>query len=323
VPFEGLSFSRALALYLGLMADPVYASLDPIFYLHHCMIDALWAYWNTLPNPSNPGGTNGNPTVTGWLNPPFPNNPRMFLMPWESAGPGTTWHYLPQDVTKLGGLSVRLSNGTSVAYDYSYDFLVNPVTSVTPFKPLASGLALGAGQFAKRLAFLSAPAIAPITSAPAVRASELLGASTGPSSIDNDGTNITVRINTGVRAKLSASLLAASASSPPDRVFLKLESVKGTSGGTSLGVYINVPGGAKERAGSAGLFGLRQASKMDDKHGGNGLSFIFDISNIIDKLHLANALDAGVLSVDVAPYRPIPAGKNVTVGRISVYRVMH
>lgn len=34
-----------------------WAAYDPIFWLHHCNIDRLWASWNQDPNRKNPGGT--------------------------------------------------------------------------------------------------------------------------------------------------------------------------------------------------------------------------------------------------------------------------
>ena len=36
----------------GLMSDPGIAALDPIFYLHHCNIDRMWAAWNANGNPN-------------------------------------------------------------------------------------------------------------------------------------------------------------------------------------------------------------------------------------------------------------------------------
>jgi tyrosinase len=41
------------------MSDPGIAALDPIFYLHHCNIDRMWAVWN--------GGGKANPKVVSEL----------------------------------------------------------------------------------------------------------------------------------------------------------------------------------------------------------------------------------------------------------------
>lgn len=55
----------------GWMYDPDFAGLDPIFWVHHCNIDRLWAAWMT-------GGGNAQETSRPWLNGPFP---RQFAMP--------------------------------------------------------------------------------------------------------------------------------------------------------------------------------------------------------------------------------------------------
>ncbi|NKX66532.1 tyrosinase family protein [Labrenzia sp. 5N] len=55
----------------GWMYDPDFAGLDPIFWVHHCNIDRLWAAWMT-------GGGNSQETSRPWLNGPFP---RQFAMP--------------------------------------------------------------------------------------------------------------------------------------------------------------------------------------------------------------------------------------------------
>ena len=55
----------------GFMSDPNYAALDPIFWIHHCNIDRLWAAWLTQ---SGNIQENGAP----WMQGPFP---RQFEMP--------------------------------------------------------------------------------------------------------------------------------------------------------------------------------------------------------------------------------------------------
>lgn len=59
----------------GYMSDPNYAALDPIFWLHHCNIDRLWAAWLTRSGNTQENGTD-------WTNGPFP---RRFTMP-DAAG---------------------------------------------------------------------------------------------------------------------------------------------------------------------------------------------------------------------------------------------
>ncbi len=59
-------------------------------------------------------------------------------------------------------------------------------------------------------------------------------------------------------------------------------------------------------AGSVGLFGLRKATLGDRSHPAKGLNFVLDITQIVDTLHLENALDADALTVRIVPHRPIP-----------------
>ena len=73
-------------------------------------------------------------------------------------------------------------------------------------------------------------------------------------------------------------------------------------------------------AGQVALFGERRATVRDGQHAGEGLNFILDITHIIDRLHLANALDRDSLQVNISPNRPLPEGAEIQVGRISVYR---
>jgi tyrosinase len=57
------------------MGDPNYAALDPIFWVHHCNVDRLWAAWLTQPINIMESGAN-------WRNGPFP---RQFEMPDPSS----------------------------------------------------------------------------------------------------------------------------------------------------------------------------------------------------------------------------------------------
>lgn len=279
---------------LGLMGYPGLAALDPIFYLHHANIDRMWAAWNL--NPAN-----ANPTDPNWLNGPAAIGDREFVMPMPA---GTSWVYTPLQMTSLRGLN------------YTYD-------SLPPAPP--------ANLFAQRLTALGATAAAtriqegaPVTTRPNV---ELMGANQEALSITGSGTSTSVRLDPGARRKVTASLAMASETAVPDRVFLKLENVRGTQDATVLSVYINLPEAAKPGdhpellAGSVGLFGLHGASVKDGKHGGQGLNFVLDITKIVDALHLNNALDVDSLKVRIVPRRAVPDEALITIGRISIYRL--
>jgi tyrosinase len=277
----------------GLMANPGTAALDPIFYLHHCNIDRMWALWNA--------NGNANPTDTKWLNGPT----RKFAMP--GAG-GKPWYYTPGQVANLSKL------------DYSYQELVAKPTPAAPAAMLAARLTrLGAAPATKKaMAALKGPVLPKKT--------ELLGASKSALRIQGVASETAVKLDTRVRRKAVASLAKASMTAPPDKVFLKVENVRGDFDAAALSVYVNLPEKAKPGqsqeylAGTVALFGLDRASAKDGQHAGEGLTFILGISRIIDELHLTNALDADSLRVRIVPSRPLPDDAKITVGRISVFR---
>ena len=90
----------------GWMFDPNFAALDPIFWVHHCNVDRLWAAWMSSP-------ANAQETGRPWGNGPFP---RQFTMP----GPG-------------GGLSVFVPSETlpGAALQPTYDDLAEG-TGIVP-----------------------------------------------------------------------------------------------------------------------------------------------------------------------------------------------
>lgn len=276
----------------GLMSDPGTAALDPIFYLHHCNIDRMWGSWNAAGN--------SNPTDAAWLDGPVA---RHFVMPWPGTEP---WYYSPKQLAKLGDL------------DYGYDDLGS--VPATPH-PLAArlerlGAPAAAARFRNGLAMLRLP-----------QPPELVGASAPSVTVPPTGNpSVTVQLDTSVRRKLANSLMAPSEAALPDRTYLQLENVTGTTDAAVLGVYLNLAAdpspAARRRAlvGEAALFGLRRASVPDGAHGGAGLTFLFDITRFVDELAQSQKLDVASLQVSLLPRRNLPDGATLTIGRISVYR---
>lgn len=271
----------------GLMSDPDIAALDPIFYLHHANIDRMWAAWNEAGN--------GNPTDPDWLNGPASVGQREFAMPMPD---GSSWVYTPDDVDSLSKV------------DYTYDDLSTGVPAVQPFNALAKRLtALGAAPAAAKTA-------AGETDMVSEENAELLGANEKALRITSSGAHAAVRLDSGVRRKVSASLMNAAEASIPDRVYLQLENVRGNIDAYKLTVTVN-----QQDAGTVGLFGLRKASQPDGEHGGEGLTLVLDITDIIDELHLNGALDTNALDVKIVPNQAVPDSADITVGRVSIYRL--
>jgi len=157
---------------------------------------------------------------------------------------------------------------------------------------------------------------------------ELVGANQGSLSIQGSEARTSVQLDRAVRSKVSASLAMAPqvAAPAPDRVFLNLENVRGLVDSTAFHVYVGLPEGANPAghpellAGSVALFGARKASIADEEHGGQGLTFVLEITKIVDSLHLNQAFDVDSLPVRIVPVKPVPEDAQVSIGRVSIFR---
>jgi tyrosinase len=282
----------------GLMSDPDTAGLDPIFWLHHANIDRLWEVWNENPT------THVDPSDPNWVNGPAAVGQRAFVLPMPD---GSSWTYTPGQMSDLSQLG------------YNYDDVSPP--SGTP-QLVARLQRLGTSPQAANT--LAARSIAMAGS----QNVELLGANTQSLRVTGSDVKTSLTLDAAVKAKVSNSLVAAqgNAQTAPDRVFLNLENVRGLNDATAFSVYINLPDNEdpakhpENLAGSIALFGVRKATLVDDKHAGDGLTFVLEITHIIDKLHLAGALDANQLHVRLVPRNPVPESAQVSIGRISVFR---
>lgn len=264
----------------GLMADPGTAGLDPIFYLHHCNIDRLWASWNAVENE--------NPTEDNWLYGPASTGEREFVMPMAD---GSSWVFTPADVKSIDVL------------DYSYEYLT-PATR-EPQIALTSrltklGAAVEALQEKQNMDF--------------GKNSELMGANDGSQPLGANGLSTKVKLDNRTWKSSRLTLTEASVNNLPDQVYLQLENVTGKMDANFLTVEVN-----SHRVGRVSLFGLRKASKKDDHHAGSGLTFNINITSVIDDLHLQKALDIDTLDVNVRLANSVDSN-DITVGRVSVYR---
>ena len=280
----------------GLMSDPDTAGLDPIFWLHHSNIDRLWEVWRENPT------SNVDPDDANWIKGPANVGERKFSMPMPD---GTSWDYTPGDMSNLSQLG------------YTYDDLSAGVPAP---QPAARLMRLGLSPAAA----LSIGGAADMGGAKEV---EMVGANQGALRISGGGEHRTsVQLDAGVRSKVAASLDVSSDSAAPDRVFLNLENVRGLADATAFHVYVGVPEGANptdypdRKAGSIALFGVRKASRTDAEHGGEGLNYVLEITNIVDALHLNNAFDVNSLDVRIVPVKPVHEDSQISIGRISIYR---
>lgn len=278
----------------GLMSYPPTAGLDPIFWLHHANIDRLWEVWIRGPV------SRGNPREKRWIDGPSSIGERAFVQPWAPSG--DPWSYTPGQMADLEAL------------DYTYDDL-SP-ESVSP-------------ALALRLDRLRAPAFE--GGAASVdedkRDVEMVGASDAPLRIaGRREVRAPVRMEGGAARRLKANLDAAfaegtDAALSPERVFLNLENVRGLLDAVAFRVYVNVPEGddpadhPERLAGNIGLFGVRQATEADD-HGGAGLTFVLEITDIVAALRL----DGDDIEVRIVPVKDVPEEAQISIGRVSVFR---
>jgi tyrosinase len=288
---------------LGLMTNPDTAALDPIFWLHHANIDRLWNVWlKQQRRPSDPPDAFKNPTNPDWLD--GPRN-RDFSMPNLD---GSLYKFVARNVLDT----------TVPALDYVYDDDAPPA----PLESVAARLeSLGASRA------LAAELEGGLTMTPP-KPAELMGANLEAVQLGHDVVQTQVRLDSGQRRELTATLESVGGAAPmkkePDRVYLNLENIRSPSDAAIFYVYVNLPKDADPEqypdhfAGTLSMFGVSKASAKQDK-AGNGITASFDITPIIDKLHMEQSL-GDALSVTLKSAVPGAENSGASIGRISVYR---
>jgi tyrosinase len=165
------------------------------------------------------------------------------------------------------------------------------------------------------------------------RKAELMGANDTAVQLGGGVVDTQVRLDSDVTRAMansfSSNAMLGAAPKEPDRVFLNLENIRGANDAAVFRVYVNLPEGADPaahpelQAGSVALFGVSKASQADDPHGGNGITSVLEITDIVDRLHLDNALDLDRLRISFVPRNDVRPQDNISVGRVSVYREGH
>jgi tyrosinase len=286
---------------LGLMSMPDTAALDPIFWVHHSNIDRLWEVWR------NRDPRDLNPTVAAWLTGPAN---RTFAMPGPDGKPYT---YTAKDM-----VDTKAPNLNYIYEDISDPLgganrLTQRLTRLAMASRVAGGTTTGRGR----------------RQMPRAQAAELIGASDAAVNLTGGPVDTDVRMDRagiGKVARSFASPTARAAATEPDRVFLNLENIRGVNDAAVFSVYVNLPPGADPNAhpdhlaGVVSLFGVAKATRADGAHGGNGITEVLEITDLVDALHLNNALDLEHLSVRFVPHTDIRPDDKISVERISVYR---
>ncbi len=254
----------------GFMSDPDYAALDPIFWVHHCNVDRLWAAWLT-----QPGNIQDNSAA--WSNGPAG---RGFVMPDTE---GKLASYDPGETLPGGALAPDYDNLTSGT---GATMLTASTASVTPQE-------------------IDMPAEFSTVPPPAPR---VLGSNAERVIVGRTPRLTTVSIADPGAAKVE--LLQAGAALPrPQRYFLHLEGIRGNAPSGVLTVSIGSPGAAARHADTVALFGLAKASASDGPHGGNGLGATIDITDatqaILDAGGSLDQLNVAIEQPEADPGREI------------------
>ena len=151
----------------------------------------------------------------------------------------------------------------------------------------------------------------------------LVGASEETVRLSSTPTSVNVQIDPTAMADNRAAL----AEGEPQRAYLNMENIVGAERVSSYKVFVNAPENEPEAqtnyAGVLPMFGLVEASRRDDPHGGSGLTYVLDITDVVDRLKQKNEWDDKNLKVTFVPKQRGQGGEGVRegarVGRISLY----
>jgi tyrosinase len=285
---------------IGLMSNPSTAGLDPIFWLHHSNIDRLWESWLRAAGHVNPTGD------SAWMNGPAGNRP--FVMPE------------PDNSTRTTFFAREMLDTTGPKLDYIYEDITNPFAARE--------------RVAERLEGLGIPRAVVEAVEPAAERDmaikpqvELLGANAQGVRLSGPEAAATVPLDQTTSRKVLESFrsgLESTTPREPDRVFLNLENIKASSDAASFSVYVGLKPDEKPEdhpenlAGVVTLFGVAEATSPENPHGDNGLNKVIEITDAIDRLHLA-----GVQELNQIPVRFVlrrARASDIQIGRISIYR---
>lgn len=266
----------------GWMFDPNYAALDPIFWVHHCNVDRLWAAWMSDP-------AHAQETTAPWRNGPFPD---QFRMP-DTAG--SLWVFVPDDTLPGEALAPEydnLTDGTGIAPAAPSGAIAMAARSSLP--PAGSGRSALVGASSEKLTVTNTP----------VRTSIKMAEPRAPGA--------------GGASRFAAARTASG--TPAGRVYLNLEGIKGDAPSGVLNVILTEPGGDPATAGpeatkTVALFGLANATSAGGPHGGSGLSATVEVTDIVDRLQSTSPTE-----LEAYVSQPEGAGDaEITVQRISIH----
>ena len=155
---------------------------------------------------------------------------------------------------------------------------------------------------------------------------ELVGATEEPHLLSHETTSTSFTL---VQPSGPAAL-SARAIGKTRHIYLNIENVVGRSPGAhTYAIHLNIPDTKTTRehlekhrdyfVGTMALFGLKQASSNDGSHSGNGLTFVYDVTEVIENLKTLGKWNTKNIHVSFIPLRQHNRHPEIQVGRISLY----
>ncbi|MCR9256451.1 MAG: tyrosinase family protein [Alphaproteobacteria bacterium] len=259
-----------------------WAANDPIFWLHHCQVDRLWASWNQkFDNPSSEEFTD--------LTFTFADAQGQLVV-------GTTGDFLATE--PLG---------------YDYETLVPLPDTTRPILTLSSSLPVGG-------TVLFGAGAAPRTGGAGARLLGTDADSGAPIALGGTPTRVALEPAVGVEAGLLSRMNRLSAAA--QRTFLVLENISAEAPPTTgYLVFVNLAEGEETSpqspafVGSINFFNAVRMPGMDMKMTD---SFVFDITGTLRSLAEAGRSDDAPV-VSIVPTGPLDEGANPEVGSIRIF----
>lgn len=263
----------------GLMGDPDFAALDPIFWLHHANIDRLWEVWLAR-DPAH-----HNLTAQFWLR-------------------GVSFDFHGDDGQRVSMITSDVLDLTAAALDYSYEDVSDPLAIPAAIE------APPAAMSSSRPNELVGATLAPVALDDQLRHA-VLPTPVTPQAFAADGAPggilpVAPPSQLVQRVTLKLEHVTSTVHSPTYDVYLNVPDAA-------------APSSHEDRfVGRATMFGVVQASDASGPHAGSGQDFAFDITELYHRLADAGQVDPQNLRVSFVPVDPEPGAK-VSVGRISLY----
>ena len=274
---------------VGLMAQFETAGLDPVFWLHHANIDRLWQIWLNRP------GKSGNPATTAWRD----ATAAVFHF-FDETGQKQTFTPRPVEATETS------------PFHYKYEDLSDPTASIS----VAAGPILAP----------PAPSLESTTAMTADdKPAEMVGGTEGPVALSSAAPrSVDIAIVSAQPVALE-SLAAGQPAGGPRRVFLTLSNITARRPTTRVSVYLGERPATEavadegQLAGTLPMFGVTQASDPAAEHGGSGLSYVLDVTKVVERLQNKGQWDPQKLKVTFVPAGSVDADTDLKVGSVRVH----